>query len=170
MEKLFITAEELLKSSFELGLKIFESDFNPTHVVGIWRGGAPVGVAVHEILDLLGVYTEHFAIRTSSYKGINNQSNEVRIFGLSQVIDTISSDSKILLVDDIFDTGRSVKATIEAIKEGSKLNKTEIKPNYFIHKTKSWAVFPHEMVGCTLKEIMEKKPVPERIFKILKDT
>ena len=97
MEKLFITAEELLKSSFELGLKIFESDFNPTHVVGIWRGGAPVGVAVHEILDLLGVYTEHFAIKTSSYKGINNQSNEVRIFGLSQVIDTISSDSKILL-------------------------------------------------------------------------
>ena len=31
--------------------------------------------------------------------------------------------SKILLVDDIFDTGRSVKATIEAIKEGSKLSK-----------------------------------------------
>ena len=74
-------------------------------------------IAVHEILDLLGVHTEHFAIRTSSYKGINNQSNEVKIFGLSQVIDTISSDSKVLLVDDIFDTGRSVKATIEAIKE-----------------------------------------------------
>ena len=119
MEKLFITAEELLKSSFELGLKIFESDFNPTHVVGIWRGGATVGIAVHEILDLLGVHTEHFAIRTSSYKGINNQSNEVKIFGLSQVIDTISSDSKVLLVDDIFDTGRSVKATIEAIKEAA---------------------------------------------------
>jgi len=54
MEKLFITAEELLKSSFELGLKIFESEFNPTHIIGIWRGGAPIGIAVHEILDLLG--------------------------------------------------------------------------------------------------------------------
>lgn len=187
MEKLFITAEELLKSSFELGLKIFESGFNPTHVIGIWRGGAPVGIAVHEILDLLGVHAEHFAIRTSSYKGINNQSNEVKIFGIGQVIDTISSDSKVLLVDDIFDTGRSVKATIEAIQEDSKLstpceikvatvfykpekNKTEREPNYFIHKTDAWAVFPHEMVGCTLKEIIEKKPVPERIFKILKDT
>jgi hypothetical protein len=49
-------------------------------------------------------------------------------------------------------------------------NKTEREPNYFIHKTDAWAVFPHEMVGCTLDEIMEKKPVPERIFKILKGT
>jgi hypoxanthine phosphoribosyltransferase len=187
MEKLFITAEELLKSSFELGLKIFESGFNPTHVVGIWRGGATVGIAVHEVLDLLGVHTEHFAIRTSSYKGINNQSNEVKIFGLGQVIDAISSDSKVLLVDDIFDTGRSVKVTIEAIKKDAKFskpceirvatvfykpekNKTEREPNYFIHKTDAWAVFPHEMVGCTLDEIIEKKPVPERIFKILKGT
>lgn len=187
MEKLFITAEELLKSSFELGLKIFESGFNPTHVVGIWRGGATVGIAVHEILDLLGVHAEHFAIRTSSYKGINKQSNEVKIFGITQIIENISSDSKVLLVDDIFDTGRSVEATIEAIKTNCKLsepceikvatvfykpkkNKTKRKPDYFVHKTKSWTVFPHEMVGCTLKEIMEKKPVPERIFKILKGT
>jgi len=51
-----------------------------------------------------------------------------------------------------------------------KKDKTKRKPDYFVHKTKSWTVFPHEMVGCTLKEIMEKKPVPERFFRILKDT
>ena len=67
LEKLFVSAEELLADSFELGLRIFESGYRPSYIVGVWRGGTPIGIAVQEVLDLLGCKTDHFAIRTASY-------------------------------------------------------------------------------------------------------
>ncbi len=49
--KRFITAQELLDDSFRLGLAIVESGYQPNYIVGVWRGGAPVGIAVQELLD-----------------------------------------------------------------------------------------------------------------------
>ena len=42
MDKLFIAADELLKDSFNLAWKIYESGYKPNYIVGVWRGGAPV--------------------------------------------------------------------------------------------------------------------------------
>ena len=66
---LYIGAQELLEDAFELGARVFESGFRPSFIVAIWRGGAPIGIAVQELLDYLGVETDHIAIRTSSYTG-----------------------------------------------------------------------------------------------------
>ena len=66
-DKVFINAEELLRDSFLLALRILESGFRPDYIVGIWRGGTPVGIAVQEYLDYAGVETDHIAIRTSYY-------------------------------------------------------------------------------------------------------
>ena len=52
-EKIYITAQQLLNDSFELGIRIFKSGFRPSFIVGVWRGGTPVGIAVQEILDEL---------------------------------------------------------------------------------------------------------------------
>ena len=84
-EKIYITAQELLNDSFELGIRIFKSGFRPSFIVGVWRGGTPVGIAVQEILDHLGVKTDHIAIRTSSYFGIDKQKKRVRVHGLEYV-------------------------------------------------------------------------------------
>ena len=54
MEKLFIKANELLEDSFHLAWKIYESGYKPNYIVGVWRGGAPVGIAVQEFLNVLG--------------------------------------------------------------------------------------------------------------------
>ena len=83
MDKHFISAEELLTDSFRLADQIFRSGFRPQFIVGVWRGGAPVGIAVQEYLDYMGVETDHIAIRTSSYYGINQQDKEVRVHGLN---------------------------------------------------------------------------------------
>jgi hypoxanthine phosphoribosyltransferase len=50
-DKRYLTAQELLNDSFELGLRIFKSGFRPSFIIGVWRGGTPVGIAVQEILD-----------------------------------------------------------------------------------------------------------------------
>ena len=67
MEKMFISAESLLRDSLELGMQIVRSGFRPTFLVGIWRGGAPIGIAVQEVLEFHGLPCDHLPIRTSSY-------------------------------------------------------------------------------------------------------
>lgn len=38
-EKLFVTAESLLRDSMELARRIVRSGFRPTFLVALWRGG-----------------------------------------------------------------------------------------------------------------------------------
>ena len=57
-EKIYISAQGLLSDSFRLGLEIYNTGFRPDFIVGIWRGGTPVGIAVKEILDFCGVNTD----------------------------------------------------------------------------------------------------------------
>ena len=62
--KTYITADELLLDSFRLGVQIHNSGFKPDFIVGVWRGGTPVGIAIQEILfELL-----HITVLTSKQK------------------------------------------------------------------------------------------------------
>lgn len=79
--KIYLSADRLLEDSFRLANLVFDSGFRPTHIVGIWRGGAPVGIAVQELLEYRGLQSDHIAIRTASYTGIDQQEPQVRIYG-----------------------------------------------------------------------------------------
>ena len=85
MDKLFINSDDLLKDSFQLAWNVYESGFKPDYIVGVWRGGAPIGIAVQEFLSVLGVKSDHVAIRTSHYSGINNHNQNVQVYGLSLI-------------------------------------------------------------------------------------
>ena len=127
MEKTFIQADQLLKDSFELAWKVFESGFRPNYIVGVWRGGAPIGIAVQEFLEVLGVSSDHIAIRTSYYSGINQRNDNVQVYGLNYVIRQLESEDSLLIVDDVHDTGISVKQIINDLKTACKKNTPEIK-------------------------------------------
>ena len=110
MEKLYIGANELLEDSFKLAWKVFESGYRPNYIVGVWRGGAPVGVAVQELLDILSVPSDHISIRTSYYSSMGKRKDNVQVYGLSYLIEKLESEDSLLIVDDVYDTGnRSVK-------------------------------------------------------------
>jgi len=66
MTERFIAADDLLRDSFQLAANIYEAGFEPDFLVGLWRGGSAVGIAVQEGLDYLGTKTDHIAIRTGS--------------------------------------------------------------------------------------------------------
>ena len=68
-DKLYLSAQGQLEDSFKLGSRILKSGFKPKVIIAIWRGGAPIGIAVQEILEYFGIKTDHIAIRTSSYGG-----------------------------------------------------------------------------------------------------
>ncbi|MEM6300379.1 MAG: phosphoribosyltransferase family protein [Pseudomonadota bacterium] len=174
MEKVYISANELLLDSFRLAEKIIASGFRPDFIIGVWRGGAPVGIAIQEYLAYVGVATDHIAIRTSSYVGINEQEKTVRVHGLDYIIDNVNAEDDVLLVDDVFDSGRSVKAILEKLQDKCRRNMpqnlkiatpwykpsknvTDITPDYVLHETDAWLVFPHEIVGLTQQEIIDNK-------------
>ena len=100
MEKLFIKPTELLEDSYNLAWKIYESGYKPDYIVGVWRGGAPVGIAVQEFLKVLGINSDHIAIRTSYYSGVDERRNKVEVYGLNYVINKVKSEDKLLVVDD----------------------------------------------------------------------
>jgi len=175
MEKIYITANDLLHDSFSLAKKVYESDFKPNFIIGVWRGGAPVGIAMQEYLDFVGIKTDHIAIRTSSYTDIGQQEKTVRVHGLDYIVDNINADDKVLLVDDVFDSGRSIRAILERLRKKTRRNMpdvikvacpwykptrnlTDITPDYHVHETDSWLVFPHELHGLSIEEIRINKP------------
>lgn len=181
--KRYLDANELLELSFALANQIIESGFVPTHMVGIWRGGAPIGIAVQELLEARGIECDHIAIRTSSYTGIGQRTRQVKVYALGYLIDTLNSEDSLLVVDDVFDTGKSVEAflhelahrcrrnTPETIKIATVFykpskNQTDIVPDYFVHETEDWLVFPHELNGLSDDEIAANKPSAKEILKL----
>ncbi len=174
MNKIFLSANDLLLDSFKLAQQVYESGFRPNFIIGVWRGGAPVGIAVQEFLEYVGVPSDHIAIRTSSYYGINQQEKTVRVHGLQYIIENVNAEDEVLLVDDVFDSGRSLRATVAELRAKCRRNLpstiriacpwykpnknvTDMKPDFYVHETDDWLVFPHEMKGLTLEEIVAGK-------------
>jgi len=182
IQKRHISSQELLEISMRLGDLVYESAFRPTWILVLWRGGAPIGMCVQEYLKHRGIKSDHIAIRTSSYTGVNEQSREVRVHGLEYVVKHANADDRLLLVDDIFDSGRTVEAVLAKLREKMRLNvprsiriatafykpknnKTALVPDYFVEATDEWVVFPHELEGLSLEEIRASKgPVVAKLL------
>ena len=174
MDKLFIQADKLLSDSFKLAWQVYESGYRPNYIIGVWRGGAPIGIAVQEFLDVLGISSDHIAIRTSHYKGIDERDSQVQVYGLNYIIKQVESEDSLLIVDDVHDTGISIQKIILDLQTACKKNtpeikvatpyfkpmknKTDRKPDFYLHETEKWLVFPHELEGLSMDEITEFKP------------
>ncbi len=174
MNKHYISPQQLLADAFALGLQVFESGFRPSLVAGVWRGGTPVAIAVHELLHVLGLESDHTAIRTRSYTGIGQRANTIQVDGLDYLTSRLGREDALLLVDDVHDTGLSLQQIITDLQCACAGNTPEIrvatpyfkpgnnrsgrKPDYFLHETDEWLVFPHELEGLTLSEMRAHKP------------
>lgn len=192
MEKQFVGAQTLLEDSFRLAVKIHASGFRPDYIVGIWRGGTPVGVVVHDFLAYVGIDVDHISVRTS-YHGMEfyhagQAAARTQVHSTRYLVDRVNSGDSLLIVDDVYASGRSVDAVIR--KLGRKLrrnmpgdirvavpwvkpaqNKTGRTPDYFLHETGDWLIMPHELNGLTDEEIKKHKPlVHELARQVLRGT
>jgi hypoxanthine phosphoribosyltransferase len=184
MEKTYLTGEQLLVDSFKLAKQVLDSGFKPTFIIAVWRGGAPIGIAVQEYLSYHGIETDNIAIRTSSYAaGIDQRSRQVKVHDLNYLIKNVQDHDKLLIVDDVFDTGHSIAAVVNELKQKTRRNMpndvriavpyykptrrdVDLIPDYFIHETEAWLKYPHSLEGLTKEEIKEKRP---ELFEILKE-
>ncbi|MEM7218184.1 MAG: phosphoribosyltransferase family protein [Pseudomonadota bacterium] len=181
-EKTYLDAQQLLDDSFRLAADIYASDFRPSAIIAVWRGGAPMGLAVQEFMAYLGVASDHIAIRTSSYQGVDQRSREVAVYGLSYLVKSLTYDDQLLIVDDVFDTGHTIAAIIDQLRAKLRRNmpadvriavpyykptrnQTDLVPDYYLHETAEWLKYPHSLEGLSAAEIAEHRP---RIYEILK--
>ncbi len=179
--KLFISADSLLRDSLELGMCIVRSGFKPSFVVALWRGGAPIGITVQEVLEYHGVQCDHIAIRTSAYAGIDQAEKTVRVHAIDYLVSQLTFEDRLLLIDDVFDSGRSLEAVLAELQRRCRRNlpdqiriatvyykpsrnRSSLTPDYYVRETDRWLVFPHELQGLTREEILANKPVDEGFF------
>lgn len=176
MEKLFISADSLLRDSMELGRMIVRSGARPTFLVAMWRGGAPIGIAVQEVLEYHGIVCDHIPIRTSSYTASGEQDSTVRVHATDYLVSRLTFEDELLVVDDVFDSGRSLEAVLAELGRRCRRNlpdririatvyykparnRSALVPDFHVRTTDHWLVFPHEIQGLSRAEILQHKPV-----------
>ncbi len=167
--KIFVGPEQLLRDSFTLAASIYHSGYRPDFLLVIWRGGTPIGIAVHEFLEYRGWTTDHATVKAVSYVGVEDRM-EPQVESMDSVISSLKRGSRVLLVDDIFDTGSTVKKISEILAPvgvdlkiatvfyKEEKNTTDIVPDYYVHVTNDWIVFPHELMELSMDEVKEKDP------------
>ncbi len=172
--KLYVDARTLLLNSVVLARQIWDDGFRPDYIIGVWRGGTPPGVAIHEFFRLHGLEPYHTTIKTQSYRGMQRGNGGVEVKGLGHVIDVVNAGDSLLLVDDVFDTGHTMVAILEDIRRRARRNtptckvaavyykpeknETDIEPDYHAIADNRWIVFPHELESLTDAEIREHRP------------
>ena len=166
-EKVYLDSNGLTRDSFALGRKIYDSGFVPDVVIALWRGGTPVGIAVHEFLHYKGISCYHTVVKTCSYTGIEQHSEPI-VENLGYVMEHLNADSNVLVVDDIFDSGATARVMKHLLSQVTKhiriatlyykphRNTTNFGPDYYLKEVDSWLVFPHELMGLTPDEIKKK--------------
>ena len=111
-DKLIITFEEYNKIVEKLAIEIYKN-YNPTVLVGIMRGAAPIIDILSRILKIPIAY---IVIQSYSGKGMEDQQGELMF---SREISSLASNKdfqKILLIDDLSDTGLTLNKSIEWLK------------------------------------------------------
>ncbi len=138
--------------------KIRRSGFIPDVIVGVTRGG---WVPARVLSDLLGIHALA-TIRAEFYLGVAETQNAPVV---TQGVSADVTEKKVLLVDDVADTGKSLRLAVEHLKQhgASEIRVASVylkplsvvTPDYWEKETRGWVVFPWDAKE-TIREILEK--------------
>jgi hypoxanthine phosphoribosyltransferase len=150
--------------------KIRRSGFKPDIIVGVTRGGWVPARVLSDLLEIHVLVT----VRVEFYLGVAETRNEpVMTQGVSAVV----AGKKVLVVDDVADTGKSLRLVREHIRQQGAAELriatvyrkpfSIIAPDYYEKETRRWVVFPWETKE-TLRKIVEKNAVNAEAAKLVK--
>jgi len=185
----FLTVEpdDVLEMAMKLATELKESGYTPDVLVTILRGGMVIARYLSDFLDVRDIRS----IRVEHYSALEKREGARILEPLRQRLD----GKKVLIVDDVADTGESLA---EAIKHVREMGASEIKvvtlhykpwskvtPDFFCQETRSWVIYPWEyaetarflLESLTAEEGMSKEEaiqvilndakIPERVVRWL---
>ena len=149
-----VTWKEIYNMLLDLAEKIQKDKFKPEIIIGIARGGWIPARVLSDLLNNPNIAS----IKTEFYIGFTKYLDGIKI---TQPISIDITNKKILIGDEIADSGKSLKKVIENLSEHGAMEIkiatiyckpwSEIIPNYYEKITQKWIVFPWE-----IKETIEK--------------
>lgn len=175
----YCSPEKIFSMTYELSKKI-RDEFIPDCLIGMGRGGLMIVGFLSDFLNNSNV----FIIGTRLYKEVESPRKELEI--VQDIDERFVKNKKILIVDDLVDTGVSMLGVIRHIEnKGAAEIKTatlhykpwsKIKPDYFIEETTKWIIYSKEiretiislskrMQKDKLIKELEKAGVPKEIYK-----
>ncbi|MCW4034381.1 MAG: phosphoribosyltransferase [Candidatus Bathyarchaeota archaeon] len=158
IELLLPSWDQIYSLTLNLAEKIKNSNFVPDTIVGVSRGGWVPARILSDLLENSNITN----VATEFYVGIAQTKQEPTI---TQPISISVKGKKVLVVDDIADTGKSLKhVTAHLAEHGASEVKVAtiyykplsiVLPDYYEKQTSSWVVFPWERKETTRK-VVEK--------------
>jgi len=142
----------------ELAEKVRRSNYKPDLIVGISRGGWPPARVISDLLENPNIAN----IKAEFYLDLGRTSEEPVI---TQTISAPINGKKVLLVDDVADTGKTLKLVHDKlIEDGAENVKVAtlyykpwsvFRPDFYMVETNAWIVFPWERYE-TIKKLGRK--------------
>lgn len=150
--------------SFQLYMKIKRSGFRPDVMAGVSRGGLVPARILSDLFLADELKVTLAIMQIGFYSGIDKTNKEPIIY---QDLPGHVYGKKILLVDDVADSGVSLDFALQYLRMkkpaeimvGTLYYKpwSSFKPDFFIEETSSWIVFPHERMEFIAEQFREKK-------------
>jgi hypoxanthine phosphoribosyltransferase len=173
-----VTWNDVVDWSKKLARKIIDSGYQPDVIIGIARGGVTPARLLCDylgVMDLLTIKVEHW-VETAGHL-------EDAIVKYPFTVNL--EKKKVLLVDDICDTGRSIIVSKEYIERNSKPEQLKVAtmqyikpvakfvPDYYVDEVVDWVwyLYPWNQMEDTInliKKILQEKPLVPRTIDDLK--
>ncbi|MDH5482589.1 MAG: phosphoribosyltransferase [Candidatus Bathyarchaeota archaeon] len=169
------TWNQIYNMLLTLSGRIRADGFKPDIIVGVSRGGWAPARVLSDLLDNPNLAN----VKAEFYLGVAETKGEPT---LTQSVSAVVAEKRVLIVDEVADTGKSLKLVKEhIINEGA----TEVKvvtvyykpwsvivPDYYVKETSHWIVFPWE-IKETIRKIIKKckknrKPLEKETAKLEK--
>jgi hypoxanthine phosphoribosyltransferase len=181
MNKEFLPYDVVRDNALKLAHRIYHDGFIPDVIYVSLRGGAYLGNVISEYFKVVRknarpVY--YAAVVARSYTGVR-QSEEIKVEGWTYAPEHLRIGDKVLLVDDIFDSGRTVNHLARIILERGipredmkvavhdykyfydKEDQLPVQPDYWCRRHNlslqdedKWIHYmSHELVGLTPEEL-----------------
>jgi hypoxanthine phosphoribosyltransferase len=183
MKKEFLAYDTVRNNALKMAHRIYNDGFIPDVIYVSLRGGVYLGNVISEYFKIVQrrarpVY--YAAVVARSYTGVR-ESNEVKVEGWTYPPDSVRTADRVLLVDDIFDTGRTINHLAGIILEKGIQRRDfkiavhdykhfydmpdnlSIQPDYWCRKHElsvadedMWIHYSsHELIGLTPEELEE---------------
>lgn len=152
------TWNQIYEMLLDLAERIRKDGFRPDIIVGVSRGGWPPARVLSDLLDNPNLAN----VRAEFYLGVAETKEEPL---LTQPVSMNVTDKKALIVDEVADTGKSLKLVLDhIISQGACEAKivtvyykpwSIIMPDYYGKETNRWIIFPWE-IRETIKKLAKR--------------
>lgn len=152
------TWTEIYHMLLNLAEEVQKDGFQPDIIVGVSRGGWPPARVLSDLLDNPNLAN----VKAEFYLGVAETKEKPT---LTQPVSMCVEDKKVLVVDEVADTGKSLKLVKQHILQegGCEVRIATvyckpwsiIKPDYCGEETDRWIVFPWE-IKETVRKIVQK--------------